>query len=302
MDVNSNYINFVSIVIISYDPTVAQLKKTLSVLLKQSYRNFEVILVDSGKEELSTQLLKTTLHNTTISHTSIALKPKGTRFNYAHAYNVGIRKSKGDIIIRLSGDAVPIGSLWIKRCVELMQNKEIGIISGMDIIKNQLSLDTYLLSAVYERVKNTAFQPKNRNVIKNIPLINGPCMVIRRSIWTRHKFNETWLWGEELEFGAWALRNGYYLLFDPRVRILHSHRLETAEAVQRIGSDALMIYKAKKLFQDQAILAMQSMLKSSLEVPFAQIERGRQYYLHNGSAEKFRKYMKELTKLKKFFS
>ncbi len=272
------------------------------MLLKQSYKNFEVILVDSGKEKLSTQQLETILGGTKIPHKSIEYKKKAARFNYAHAYNVGIRKSKGDIIIRLSGDAVPIGSLWVRRCVELMQNKEIGIISGMDIIKNQISLDTYLLSAVYERVKSTAFQPKKRNVIKNIPLINGPCMVFRRAIWSRHKFNEAWLWGEELEFGAWALRNGYYLLFDPRVRILHSHRLETAEAVQRIATDTLMIYKAKKLFQDQAMIAIQTMLKSSLEVPFAQLEKGRQYYLHNGSAKKFKKYMNELAKLKKFFS
>lgn len=256
MDVNSNYINFVSIVIISYDPTVDQLKKTLSVLLKQSYKNFEVLLVDSGKQKLSTKLMESILQNSSIPRSSIDVKPKGRRFNYAHAYNVGIRSSKGDIIIRLSGDAVPVGAHWIKKCVDLMQNKEIGIISATDIIKNKLSLDTYLLSAVYERVKSTAFQPKKRSVLKNILLINGPCMVIRRLIWTQHKFNEEWLWGEELEFAAWALRNGYYLLFDPSVRVFHSHRLEMVEAVQRIGSDALMMYKAKHLFKDQTMYAL----------------------------------------------
>jgi glycosyltransferase involved in cell wall biosynthesis len=295
MRVNSNYNNFVSVVIITYDPTALHVQKTLKVLLKQSYKNFELILVDSGKKRLSASVLTTTLQGTTLPHKVIYYHQKeGARFNFSHAYNMGIRQAKGDIIVRISGDAIPVGTHWLQHCVNLLNLDHVGLVSGMDIITNQLTLDTYLLSALYDRVRHMSFQAKKRSVFKNMPLVNGPCMIFWRAIWEENKFNEECLWGEEIEFAAWAMRREYYLLCDPDIKILHSHRLETKAALRRIGSDLLFAYKTNKIFQEQFLRSMQSLLKMSIEVPFAQIEKGRQYYIRNGSQKKMRAYLKQL--------
>jgi hypothetical protein len=64
--------------------------------------------------------------------------------------------------------------------------------------------------------------------------------------------------------------------------------------LRRIGSDLLFAYKTNKIFQEQFLRSMQSLLKMSIEVPFAQIEKGRQYYIRNGSQKKMRAYLKQL--------
>ncbi len=297
---HSNYNNFVSVVIISYDPTAITLQKTLNVLLRQSYTHFEIIVVDSGVEKHSTSVMQKALAGSSIPHLALEMKQKkDERFNYAHAYNVGIRKAKGDIVVRLSGDAVPVGKHWLTHCVTLLQNDHVGIISGSDIVKNQLSLDTYLLSAIYDRARFIAIQTTKRKVLKKMPLTNGPCMIFWRSIWKKHKFNEEWLWGEEFEFTTWAMRKGYYLIYDPKIRILHSHRLATTKALQRIGADLLFIFKTNKIFQEQILLLIQEQLKTTIEVPFAQIEKGRQYYIKNGSSKIVQSYVRRLSSLKR---
>lgn len=291
---------YVSVIIITYDPTAAHVQKTLNTLLRQSYKDFEVLVVDSGEQRLSSEILANTLDTTSIPHRSIPLHvKKGARFNYARAYNIGIKKAKGEIIVRLSGDAIPVGKHWLKHCVDLIHQEDVGIISGIDVIKNDLSLDTYLLSAIYDRTRQIAIQSKKRNKHKNLPLVNGPCMIFYRKIWSKHKFNEEWLWGEELEFTTWAMRKGYYLIYDPKIRILHSHRLSTKNALHRIGSDLLFVLKANNIFQERVLSLIQDQLRTTIEVPFAQIEKGRQYYIKNGSVKVLHAYMKRISSLKK---
>lgn len=108
----------VSIVIISYDPTAQFLKKTFEVLSQQTFLDFEVILVDSGQEKLSGQILTSSpliklVPTKTISVPSVAKKD----FNYAAAYNQGIQKTQGEIIIRLSADAIPADNLWLQNLI-----------------------------------------------------------------------------------------------------------------------------------------------------------------------------------------
>ncbi|KXK10480.1 MAG: hypothetical protein UZ22_OP11002000784 [Microgenomates bacterium OLB23] len=205
------------------------------------------------------------------------------------------------MVVRLSGDAIPVGIHWLKTCVDLLKQEDIGIITGIDVIKNDLSLDTYFLSAIYDRARHMAIQSNKRSKLKNLPLINGPCMIFYRAIWSKHKFNEEWLWGEELEFTTWAMRHGYALLYDPRVKILHSHRLDSKKALRRIGSDLAFVFKANKLLQEQIVAQIQDIFKHSIEVPFAQLERGRQYYIKNGSAKIVHTYTKQVAQLKKLF-
>ncbi|KXK10479.1 MAG: Glycosyl transferase family 2 [Microgenomates bacterium OLB23] len=57
---------YVSIVIITYDPTAGHLQKTLKTLQRQSYHNFEIIIVDSGVNKSSSEVLYATLGTTAI--------------------------------------------------------------------------------------------------------------------------------------------------------------------------------------------------------------------------------------------
>lgn len=298
MGVKDNYNNLVSIVIISYDPTAGYIQKTLSTLLKQTYTNFEIVLVDSGAKALSTQIVSSVCSKAVIPFTIVSYsQKKGTRFNYARAYNSGIRKAKGDIIVRLSGDAIPVGKSWLHSCVELLHEENVGIVSATDIIKNHLSLDRYLLSSLYERIKHISLQARKSVVYKNIPMPNGPCMIFWRILWQQHKFNENWLWGEEFEFTAWILRKGYFLMFNSKVRIQHSHRLSTLDTIARIKEDAVFAYKINRIFRDHIMISMRQMLKTTLEVPYAQLEKGRRYYAQNGSKKILFSYIKQLSRL-----
>ncbi len=279
-----------SIVSISYDPTAGDVKKTLKVLETQSFLDFEYVLVDSGKKAISTKTLeKSPLYN--LIHTkSVFYKEKSDYFNYAAAYNEGISYAKGEIIIRLSGDAIPIGKDWVQNLVSPFKKKKIGIATGKDIIKSQLAFNEFFLNDLYKRTFISIITPKKKELYKNLPLINGPCMAFRKSLWNRHRFNEQWLWGEEIEFAFWALQRKYYLLFDPGIGVLHSHDLDVSQTLKRIMNDAQTMLKTNELIRQKLSEQLDETIKRSMEIPYTLRKRGKQYY--STETLKFRKTIK----------
>jgi GT2 family glycosyltransferase len=270
----------VSFVIVTYDPTASFLKKTLKVLAAQTYKEFEIVIVDSGKEKLSSLTAQEWSISTSIPITYVSIKPNGSKyFNYSHAYNVGVRKAKGKIIVRLSGDAVPIGKTWLRRSIDHMNQKHVGIVSGGDFIKNKLEFNKYLLSVAYDKMRVMVVQPHTTNVHKFFPFVNGPCIIFAREIWSKHKFNEEWLWGEEFEFASWALQKGYHIVFDPDIKIAHSHRLDTKNALARISNDIAFAFKMNIILRDQVVFATQELFKEGVVIPFSQFEKTRQYFI-----------------------
>ena len=96
----------------------------LNSLYKQSYENFEIILVNNTE-------IKTTRKNVKF----LLIK----NINPAYRRNVAVKKARGDIIAFIDDDAYADRN-WIKNAVTFLEkNKDFDIVGGSDLIPENSS-------------------------------------------------------------------------------------------------------------------------------------------------------------------
>lgn len=87
---------FFSVVIPSYN-RAAYIRRTIETVLKQDYKNFEVIVVDDGSTD-NTEEVVSQINHTTLKYFKIANAERGAARNY------GVRQATGDYITFLDSD------------------------------------------------------------------------------------------------------------------------------------------------------------------------------------------------------
>ena len=77
-------------------------------ILEQSYKNIEIIIVDNNSTDKTLQKI--------IKYKIKTIKIK--KFLPGKAINLGIKKSKGEIIVCLSAHCIPVDKFWLKNLVK----------------------------------------------------------------------------------------------------------------------------------------------------------------------------------------
>ena len=157
----------------------AYLSDAINSILQQTYKNYEIIVVNDGSTESATINV---LNNLTSPNTTVLNKENG---HLASARNFGIKNSKADFILLLDADD-KFESTFLEKSVNiLLNNHKVGFVScyykyfdGSDLLLN------YSESGGIEK-----YLVKNNNVA---------CALIRKEIWEQvGGYNENYKDGYE---------------------------------------------------------------------------------------------------------
>jgi len=178
----------------------------LAGIFSQSHKDFEVILVDNKSSDKTVE--------------------KALQFNIAKivacedykpglALNLGIRESKGEYIVCLSGHCIPVNNKWIE---SLVRNFEDSAVAG-----------------VYGRQEPLAFTPDfdkrdlsiifglDRRVQEKDSFFHNANSMLRRKLWEKVQFDEN---VTNIEDRIWAekmIQKGYKLIYEPEASVYHYH-------------------------------------------------------------------------------
>lgn len=185
------------------------MERTLPMIFKQTLKDFELIIVDSGSTDGALEVMKR--FPVKIVHTD---QPDPKAFNYARAFNESARVSRGKYLVRLSGDAIPANEYWLENLVRGLEQKDVAGISGSYIF----SLRADLLHQIWFRPifsflrggESTSFAGAN--------------CIIKRERWQEYPFNEKWGPGDDWEWGETMKSRGYKILFNRKAAVFHEHR------------------------------------------------------------------------------
>lgn len=205
------------------------LKKSLPRLLEQNIRGgYEIIVVDSGSTDGAREYVDS------LPVKLVRIKPEA--FNFAKAFNTGARKAKGKYLVRLSGDAIPNSSSFLKELLKPFDDPKVGGTYGKYI---QTGNEEYTHPSFWpperfaERTTRYSVKPSllryllDKNYFEEITIFAGGCCALRRSFWRKRPFNERLFGGDDAEYAVFLHLSGYDIVCTPKAEVVHEHKKVT---------------------------------------------------------------------------
>jgi glycosyltransferase involved in cell wall biosynthesis len=212
----------------------AEFRDTLAAIRKQT-RDSEIVVVDSGSSDDTLDLAQQ------FGAQTISIPPES--FNHGETRNLGIRHGTGQVCVMLVQDAVPIGETWLETLVAPFSDEQVVGVTGRHVprpdsdllgrwqveyqneflgdsirVQRMESWDTFLTLSFEERLRLVSF--------------DNVCSALRRDFWERCPFRPL-PFAEDLDWGVRALTAGNRLVYDPAIRVIHSHTRPAAYHMRR---------------------------------------------------------------------
>lgn len=194
------------------------LGQVLESLKKQTFRDFEIIIVDNESTDRTLEIARN-------YGCKIITIEKG-RFTYPYACNVGVRNSIGKYIVFMSGHSIPLNDEWLANGLRSFDDARVAGIYGTPFALPDANLLERTAYAFWGRY----FQGKRFVIDKmeqaNMGVLGFTNAMIRRDLWERYNINEAFAGGGE--DGDWAkhwVSEGFAVIHDPKFKVYHSHDL-----------------------------------------------------------------------------
>jgi rhamnosyltransferase len=213
---------FVSIILRSYNEAWA-LRETLRALRVQDYKNWELIVIDSGSTDGSVELIRQAnpAHFIQIRHED---------YNPSRVMNKGMQLAGSGFGIFLNADATPQGPDWLRPLVVGLQDPQVAAVFGKQIPRPDCR-------AVYAHDYERCFGPK-RESTQWEHFFSMVSSGLRKDIWSRRGFLEKMQYSEDDEYTRWCRAEGYYILYVAESVVMHSHNYTPQQAYKRSFGEA----------------------------------------------------------------
>ena len=188
----------------------------LDMIFSQSYKEFEIILVDNASNDHTVNVAKRFPLKKIINIDD---------FKPGLAINLGIRASSGKYIVCLSAHCVPVDKDWLANLVRNLNSDEIAAAYGRQI-------PVSFTDDVDKRDLLITFGQDRRVQIKDYFFHNANS-IFRRDVWDNCPFDEK---VTNIEDRVWAkeiLAKGYKIIYDPEASVYHHHGLHQGNKKDR---------------------------------------------------------------------
>lgn len=204
--------------------------ETLAAVRAQRYRDFEVVVVDSGSTDRTVEIAEE------FGARVITMDPR--EFTYGRALNLGVSQSSGDLLVSLSAHATPENGHWMGSLIAGFRLPAVAGVYGRHIPRENASPFELLgmqLSGVTRR------EPRIQVSSARFSNTNG---AFRRDLWEMMPFNERLPGAEDIEWARRVQRLGYSILYEPRAAVFHSHGEPLPRLIRRQLHDQPVILRA----------------------------------------------------------
>lgn len=206
----------------------------LTSLSKQTFKNFEVVLVDNGSEDDS---IKYTMKN----FPQVKIIKLDKNYGFAKAINVGVRKSEAKYVIFLNNDT-KVDKDWVRNLVVCADShpEVISVNSKILNFYNRKLIDGVGISInEVGQARSIGFKEDDRGQYEKEQYIFGATgaasLFKRRDFIKVGGFDENFfMYSEEVDFAFRAQFLGYKSIYCPKAIIYHKHKSTAKKLPQHI--------------------------------------------------------------------
>ena len=246
----------ISIIIPNKD-SKSDLKKCIDSILKSSYQNYEIVIVENNSKtkEIFDYYDKIQKDNDNIKVVSIKID----KFNYSLINNFGVKNSKGEYIVLLNNDTKVLSNDWMEEMLGICQRDDVGIVGAKLLypdFKVQHAGVVVGIGGVAGHVnvniaENEEGYFSRANVINNFSAVTAACLMIKRSIFEKIDGLDENLQVafNDIDLCMKVRKLKYLIVFTPYAKLMHYESKtrgseDTPEKIKRFESE-MYVFKSK---------------------------------------------------------
>lgn len=208
--------------------------QALAGLHSQTYKDFELLVVDSGSTDRTLEIVK--------QYPCLLIEIEAKAYYPGSVLNMAIEKAAADVIIFQNSDGVPLSPQTLQRLVNAFDDPAVDAALTRQIPRPE------------------AFDWVRRDYKLSFPdsektpdwiRLSLPMAAMRKKAWEKHHFYEDAWASEDTEWGEWAVQNGMNIKYVPDAIIMHSHNYTLKQIYGRKfveGEADAFIYNKKPAF------------------------------------------------------
>lgn len=200
------------------------LPEVFAALHRQRYRDFEVLLVDSGSVDSTRDIAA--------ANGARIVRLRSEDFTFGYSLNLGIAEARGSFMAILSAHAIPSDEHWLERLVAPLRDPQISMVYGG---QRGHQISKFSEARDFERV----FPAKPHLVDVEQPFANNANSAVRKDLWQAHGFDEHLPGLEDIEWAKYWLERDKQVRYEPGACIIHVHTESWPQVRRRYYREAM---------------------------------------------------------------
>lgn len=215
-----------SIVIRCYNEA-EHIGRLLEGLKDQKFRDFEVIVVDSGSTDGTLDIVDK--YDCSVVHI-----PK-EQFSFGRSLNMGCSAAAGEFLVFISAHCYPMQSDWLTNLLDGFRDPKVAAVYG-----KQRGVEGSHFSE--QQLFRTWF-PEHSESRQNNPFSNNANGAIRRSVWLAHPYDEELTGLEDVAWADQIMRQGWWISYRADAGVVHVHDESPSQIRNRYKREAITFQK-----------------------------------------------------------
>jgi glycosyltransferase involved in cell wall biosynthesis len=184
----------------------AYLGQVLEALRNQDYANgMEIVVVDSGSTDDTTDIARR------FGVRLIEMKPEA--FTFGRALNIGSEAARGELLVNLSGHAIPVERDYLRHLTTPLQEPQVWATFGRDVP---------LPDCCPSQARDIEEWFPDKWVDRSRFFSNANAC-LRRLAWKEVPFDEELTGAEDAKWAQEVLATGAKIVYVPTAKVYHSH-------------------------------------------------------------------------------
>lgn len=200
------------------------LPDVFAALDRQQYRDFEVLLVDSGSVDRTRDIAA--------ANGARIVRLRSEDFTFGHSLNVGVREARGSLIAILSAHAIPADAGWLDRLVAPLRLADTAMVYGG---QRGHEISKFSEARDFERL----FPSEPHEVGADEPFANNANSAVKRALWDVHPFDEGLPGLEDIEWAKYWMERDLRVVYEPSASIIHVHTESWAQVRRRYHREGM---------------------------------------------------------------
>jgi threonine dehydrogenase-like Zn-dependent dehydrogenase/glycosyltransferase involved in cell wall biosynthesis len=184
------------------------LPNLFKALARQSYQDFETIVVDSGSFDKTRDIAE--------EHADQLIRISSHDFTYGFSLNAGIRHAKGKFIVMTSAHTIPRDEHWLENIIAPFADDDVAMTYG-----KQLGIISSKFSEVEDLQRMFGDEPKIEDPSQFV--VNNANSAIRRDLWEQYPFDEKLPGLEDIDWARHWMEKNHQVHYVPKASLYHIH-------------------------------------------------------------------------------